>query len=223
MRILLVILILASGLAAFSQDREREIQARIGYGITGYQTDINYTYDDGTTHIEFNDTDSAVTSEVPIELRFELHPRFNLGLDMRFGKYLYDQEEDNTGKSNRFSSFGLGLEGVIVSKPVFRWYGGLTISGINLEIEDRVEAGLLTYSEKFSWKGTGSRFYSGITWFIADGPIGLNFLLGYDMRTMNLKEYTRDGSSQDLTNISGKLKVNGPEVMGGIVLRLKRD
>ncbi len=222
MRNLLTVLILTSAITAFTQDREREIQARIGYGITGYQTDINYTYDDGTTRIEFNDTDSAVTSEVPIELRFELHPRFNLGLDMRFGKYLYDQDEDNTGKSNSFSSFGLGLEGVIVSKPAFRWYGGLTLSGINLEIEDRVEAGILTYTEKFNWKGNGTRFYSGITWFIADSPIGLNFLLGYDSRSMDLKEYTRDGSSQDLTNISGKLKVNGPEVIVGIVLRLKR-
>ncbi|MFM9986118.1 MAG: hypothetical protein ACKVOK_12840 [Flavobacteriales bacterium] len=222
MRIALATILILLSICSFSQDREREIQTRIGYGITAYRTDVKYTYSNDSTLVEETDTDSAVASVIPIEFRYELHPRFNLGLDMRFGKYLYDKNDDNTGKSNRFSSFGLGLEGVIVSKPAFRWYGGLTFSGINLEIEDRVESGNVFYAEKFIWKGSGTRFYSGITWFILDGPVGLNFLFGYDTRSMNLKEYTRDGSSQDLTDVSGKLKVNGPEFIGGIVLRLKR-
>lgn len=222
MRNILIITLLSGALTSFSQDREKEFQVRIGYGITGYQTDINYTYDDGTAHIEFTDKDSAVTSQIPIELRYELHPRFNLGLDMRFGKYLYDPDDDNTDKSNRFSSFGLGFEGTIVSKPVFRWFGGLTFSGINLEIEEPVGTGNSRYIQKLSWKGNGTRLYTGISWFIADGPVGLNFVFGYDTRNMDLKEYTQDGSAQDLTNISGTLKVKGPEVMAGLVFRIKR-
>ncbi len=191
MKKFLSVILLFTSACAIAQDREKEFQLRIGYGLAFYATDLEYSYNDGTFEFTLQDEDSAATSHVPIELRYELHPRFNLGIDMRFGKYLYDKNEDNTGQSNSFSSFGLGLEGVIVSRPKFRWYLGLTLSTTNLEISQTSG----TNKETFQWGGGGTRFYTGISWFIADGPVALNFNMGRDARNFDLKDFTSDGAS----------------------------
>ncbi|MFN0031549.1 MAG: hypothetical protein ACKVOR_05265 [Flavobacteriales bacterium] len=204
--------------ALAAQDREKEIQLRLGYGLAIYGTELEYNYDDGTIHFTLQDDDSAATSHVPIELRYEFHPRFNAGIDMRFGKYLYDEDEDNSGKSNQFSSFGIGLEGVVVSKPKFRWFIGLSLSTTKLLIKQET----LINKETFDWRGGGARLYTGICWFVADGPIGLSFNIGRDSRTFDLKEYTNEGATQDLKNVTGTLKVSGIDFCFGITARLKR-
>lgn len=204
-----------------AQDRPREFQIRAGWGIAGYNTESKLQYDDGTTTIVDKDTSGAVTTHFPIEIRFELTKRFNLGLDMRFGNYLYDDDQDNSGKSNSFSSFGLGLEGVIVSRPKFRFYGGATLSTTKLNINERNTSSNSDNSLETIWRGGGMRLYTGFTWFIADGPLGFNMNLGYDSRNFNLKELYINDSKEDLSNLSGDLLVRGADMHLGLVFRMR--
>jgi hypothetical protein len=221
-RIFTICLFIAYLQAANAQDRDKEIQIRVGYGLAVYALDVDYSYKSGGFSFTQVNKDSAVTSQVPIELRYELHPRFNLGIDMRFGKYLYDPNENNTGKSNKFNSVGIGLEGVIVNKSKFRWYAGLVFSTNKLYIEESVTDSNGTYPQSTNWKGGGASIYSGVMWYVADGPLALNFNLARDGRSFDLKEVRRDGSSQDLTNITGRLNVSGLSFCIGAVLRLKQ-
>ena len=82
--------------------RQKEIQARIGFGVAGYATEYQLTYDLLGTNIIERDTSAAATRHLNIDLRYEFHTRFNAGLDMKFGSYLYDPDEDNEGKSNSY-------------------------------------------------------------------------------------------------------------------------
>ncbi len=221
-RILTICLFLAFLHHANAQSRDKEIQIRVGYGLSAYALDVDYSYKNGGFSYTSVSKDSAVTSQVPIELRYELHPRFNFGIDMRFGKYLYDPNENNTGKSNKFSSVGIGLEGVIVNKTNFRWYAGMVLSTNKFHIEENQTDSNGSYNQTMDWKGGGVTIYSGVMWYIGDGPLALNFNLARDGRSFDLKEVWQNGSSQDLSNITGKLNVTGVSFCIGAALRLKQ-
>ena len=199
--------------------RQKEIQARIGFGVAGYATEYQLTYDLLGTNIIDRDTSGAVTRHLNIDLRYEFHTRFNAGLDMKFGSYLYDPEEDNEGKSNSYVVIGLGAEFNIVNKPKFRWYFGLGLNRGALSI--REESTTSNYKEEAIYSGGGFKLNSGILVYLGNSPFGLNFNLGYDKHTFNLDTYTQNGSSQDLSNIDGELIARGVDMTFGLVFRIR--
>lgn len=199
--------------------RQKEIQARIGFGVAGYATEYQLTYDLLGTNIIDRDTSGAVTRHLNIDLRYEFHSRFNAGLDMKFGSYLYDPDEDNEGKSNSYSVIGIGAEFNIVSKPKFRWYLGMGFNRGLLTI--RQEQPSINFEEEATYSGGGFKMNSGILVFLSDSPFGFNFNLGYDKHTFNLDTYTQNGSSQDLSNIDGELIARGVDMTFGLVFRIR--
>lgn len=207
--------------ATAQNDREKEFQIRVGVGFAGYGAANEMKYDLGSATVSSKDTSGAVARYVPIELRYEFHPRFNAGLDMKFGSYLYDPNEDNKGKSNRFSSIGIGLEGTIVSKNNFRWYGGLGFDVTRLEISEQHGSGALGYKETSVWSGGGVKMYSGILAYFGDGPLGFNTSFAFDSHSLDLLEVTRDDTNVDIDNLSGNLRIIGFHWNVGLVLRIR--
>ena len=199
--------------------RQKEIQARIGYGVAAYATEYQLTYDLLGTNIINRDTSGAVTRHLNIDLRYEFHPRFNAGLDMKFGSYLYDPNEDNEGKSNTYSVVGIGAEFNIVSKPKFRWYLGMGFNSGLLTIRQEIPS--INFEDEATYSGGGFKMNSGILVYLGNSPFGFNFNLGYDKHTFNLDTYTQNGSSQDLSNIDGELIASGVDMTFGLVFRIR--
>jgi len=219
MRRIISILLLILPLTVFSQ-RSNEIQIRAGGGIGIYKTESKLSYSFGGVSVSADTTDGAATAHVPIELRYEVSSRFNLGIDMKFGKYLQDEADKNAGNSNKFTIIGLGFEGTLLSNEDSRVFIGAGFNSGSLEMRDESTSGTTTYTEVAKWKGGGFRVNVGTLFFIANGPIGFNLNLGYDQHTFKLDSFTRDGDTQDISNIEGTLKVGGVELNAGLVFRI---
>lgn len=216
---MLLAMIACSSLNA-QNDRDKEFQIRGGFGFAVYGTATEIKYDLGGAEVSWKDTSGAVTRFIPLELRYEFHPRFNAGLDMKFGSYLYDPEEDNTGKSNRFATIGIALEANLVNKPNFRWYAGIGFNTTGLEISERRGTGSLSYTETSTWRGGGFKMNSGVLIFFGDSRFGLNTNLGYDGHNLKLQEIKRDDSNLNIDGLSGNLRLAGVDWSLGLVVRL---
>lgn len=200
--------------------RENEFQLRAGFGWGAFATTGEWSYTSGGITFTENDTDGAVAIHLPIELRYELHPRFNAGIDLKFGNYLYDPNDSTVqDNSNHFESFGFGLEGTLVRHENFRLYLGLNVNTTSLTLTDHIDWFGDTVTETQLWRGGGFQANIGFLAFFSK-PIGFNFNLGYDSHTFKLKTFTRDGQAQDLTGWSGELKVRGVNGTLGLVVRI---
>jgi hypothetical protein len=212
-------IMLVLGLQAAAQ-RAKEIQVRAGYGLGVYKTQTELSYTFGNIKISDDTTDGAATSHFPVELRYEVSDRVNLGLDLKFGKYLYAPEDQRSGRFNKFSIIGIGAEVNLFSDDDARVYinGGFNTG--TLEMNDVIASGLISLSQKVTYKGNGIRFNFGTFFFIKNGPIGINLNLGYDRHNFILKSYEVEGTLQNITNFEGSLTAGGMEINGGLVFRL---
>lgn len=203
----------------FAQNQE-EFQIRVGYGLAGYKTGLHFSYKENNTKLSFDTTDGAATSHLPIELRYQFKNRFNVGLDMKFGKYLY-APEDKGNKSNKFSIIGYSSEFNLVNVESTRVYLGLNVNRGSLEMKEKKFDFAGEYTETAKWSGAGFKLNLGICHFINDGPIGLNFNLGYDQHKFYLRSISRDGTDYDLSNFEGYIKLGGIEANVGLIVRIK--
>lgn len=197
--------------------RTNEFQIRAGLGIAGYAATSEFQYFFLGNNVQSKDTDGAATFHFPIELRYEVSDRFNAGIDMKFGSYLYSDTTDNSGKSNRFSIIGIGAEATLVTAEKGRVYIGAGFNSGNLTIND-FAGGL---GQETKWRGPGFKFNIGGIAYIYNGPIGVNFNIGYDKHTFDLKEYQLDGNLQNISNLIGTLAVSGVDINLGLVYRIK--
>jgi hypothetical protein len=200
--------------------RAKEIQVRAGYGLGVYKTQTELAYTFGNIKISDDTTDGAATAHIPVELRYEVSDRVNLGLDMKFGRYLYAPEDQMSGRHNRFTIIGLGAEVNLFSDDDARVYlnGGFNTG--TLEMHDVIASGLINLSQKVVYKGNGLKFSLGTMFFIKNGPIGINLNLGYDRHNFILKSYEVEGTLQNITNFEGSLTAGGLEMNGGLVFRI---
>jgi len=206
--------------AAFAQ-KPHEIQIRAGYGLAAYKTDVNFSYEANGIKLSTDTTDGAAAAAVPIEIRYQFMDRFNAGLDLKFGSYLY-APEDEAGKSNKFTIIGIGAEFLLVDAEGTRIYAGLGVNSGRLEMkEEKLDFFTGVYTETAKWSGPGYKLNLGICHYFADGPVALNFNLGYDSHNFNLDSVTRGGTDFDLTNFDGNLKLGGIEANIGLIVRLK--
>ncbi len=205
-------------LSSYSQaQRTNEFQIRAGIGLAVYESTSEFQYHFLGTDIQSIEKDGAATFHIPVELRYEVSDRFNAGIDMKFGSYLYSDTTDNSGKSNHFSIIGIGAEVSLVTAEKGRVYLGAGFNSGNLTIND-FASGL---GQETKWRGPGYRFNIGGIAYIYNGPIGVNFNIGYDKHNFDLKEYQLDGNLQNISNFIGKLTVSGVDVNLGLVFRIK--
>jgi hypothetical protein len=212
----LLFLLLLIAISAQAQ-RKKEFQIRGGFGFAAYATTTEFTYSAfGLTFTTKND-DGAATVHMPLELRYEISQRFNLGLDMKWGSYLYEPDSGD-GKSNKFFVIGVGLEYNFINADNFRWYGGLGFNSASLELEENSTFGSTPVKQITRWSGGGFRLNSGVLYFFA-GALGLNFNLGYDSHNFSLDEFEVNGQSQNLSGIDGSLDVGGMDLTLGLAVR----
>jgi hypothetical protein len=212
-------------------DRAKEIQIRTGVGISGYNSTTNINYDLIGAPIVQSTTGQAGTVHFPVEMRFEITRRINVGLNARFGSYLYDPEvTESSEKRNNFWALGPAAEFNIANRDHFRWYAGLGIHAVKLNTYETFNTdpipffGVLTAENSMKWAGLGSSLHTGILWFIAKSPVGLNFNIGYDGVNLDLKEFkTVLPIVGPQTVIStGTLAATGTKIDLGLVFRIKR-
>jgi hypothetical protein len=193
-----------------------EFQIRGGAGLAVYGTQSEFVYDFFGLKIYQTEEDGAATVHMPIELRYGFSNRFNAGLDIKFGSYLYDPDSAE-GKSNRFLVFGPHAEFNLIAKENFRWYLGAGFNTAVLELqEDKEEVIPTRYISKYA--GAGARINTGILWFFSR-PLGLHFNIAFDSHAFKLKNYSVNGNEVDLENIEGKLNVKGGDIVLGLVFR----
>jgi len=220
MKQLLLVFCLLIGLSAFAQ-RDKEIQIRAGVGAAGYLGDSQITIFDGNNTYVFPSDSGGVTTFFPVELRYELHPRFNFGLDMKFGKYLYDPDDDNSGKSNHYRTFGLSLEGVIVNRNNFRFHLGANAHTTRLVFNDVDNDSNDHTAVQSIWRGGGLKFYTGVLVYFGNSPLGFIYNMGYDSHNLKLKDVTINNSSNTPFSFSGSILFKGIDANIGLVFRIR--
>ncbi|MFI5220218.1 MAG: outer membrane beta-barrel protein [Bacteroidia bacterium] len=203
--------------AAYAQ-RKKEFQIRGGFGFAVYGTTTEFAYTPSDPDLVLKDEDGAATVHLPLELRYEISQRFNLGLDLKWGSYLYDPDSSE-GKANRFYVIGFGAEYTLVNNDNFRWYLGAGFNAAGLELEEDYTFLGLPVHQVATYSGGGFRLNSGVLWFFA-GPFGLNFNMGFDSHNFKLKDLEQNGQASDLSDIEGSLTVKGADFTLGLVVRL---
>lgn len=117
-RLLFIIMLSILSIQGWTQ-RHKEFQIRLGAGVGGYNTttELKYTVNSLGYPVKghYSDNGGASTVHFPLELRYEISERFNVGLDTRFGTYLYEVNGNNV-QSNRFRYIGLGGELTLMNR-----------------------------------------------------------------------------------------------------------
>ncbi|MBK9639197.1 MAG: outer membrane beta-barrel protein [Bacteroidetes bacterium] len=212
--ILCGILLLIIGTQAKAQrDKEFQIRGGIGFSIYYAESMVNYGIE------KMEDNNGALSLQFPLEFRYELTERWNVGLDTEFGTYLYENDVTE-GNSNRFFVFGIAGEYNILNDDYFRWYAGLGLHTASLVLEETNEYASIE-KEEWTYRGGGMRINTGVLLYIGEVG-GFNFNLGYDTHNLTLDEYVQNGTKQDMSKIDGKLKISGLDGTIGLVLRIPR-
>lgn len=208
---ILVLLITITFQSAQAQ-RSKELQVRAGVGFGLYGTKSEY----GPDNNKIEETGGAVTLYLPVDFRYEITRRFNMGLDLKVGSYLYDPDSAD-GKSNGYVVVGLGAEYNLKNEEDFRWYFGGGINFANLNLEETNQP-FSSFKEEWKYSGVGIRFNTGVLIYIV-GDFGLNFNLGFDSHALKLKKYEQNGKEIDLDSFDAKLNLNGVDGTVGLVYR----
>lgn len=211
--ITLILLICSTYFAIAQQESEFQIRAGLGWAIYGARSEVILKTPSGD--VSSSNKDGAATLHLPLEIRYGFNEDINVGLDFKFGSYVYDPDSSE-GKSNRFVVIGIAGEYSIVAKEHLRWYVGLGINGSSLVLEENDKT--KNTKEIWTYSGGGFRLNTGLLIFLSD-HVGLNFNLGYDGHNFKLKEYELNGQKLDLTNLEGTLKVGGVDGTLGLFVR----
>jgi len=214
--IILSVLALLIVTTAMSQ-RDKEFQIRAGFGFAVYGTTTEITITNLNPQIVFTNDDGAATVHLPIEFRYEITRRINLGIDIKLGSYLYNPDSTE-GKTNHFFTIGAAAEFNIINYDNFRLYAGAGINAGTLTLKEKSQVPGVDISYESNYKGGGVRINAGILWFFA-GHLGLNANLGFDSHNFKLDSYLENGQQQDLSNIQGKLTISGMDGTLGLIQR----
>src|SRR5258705_1330602 len=217
MKRLIPLLLFLFVIASAQAQRKKEFQIRGGFGFAAYATTTEITFKAFNPDLTFKNEDGAATVHMPLELRYEFSQRFNAGLDIKFGSYIYDPDSAE-GKSNSFFVIGIGLEYNFISNDNFRWYGGIGFNTATLKLEENFDYFGTPVKRKYNYTGPGFRLNSGVLWFFS--PIlGLNANLGYDGHNFSLKGLSDNGQAWDLSDVDATLDVSGIDLTLGLALR----
>ncbi len=221
MKKILLLIITAFLCSVVYSQREKEIQVRASYGLAGYATLSESTLTFGGLELNDRDTSGAATQHLNLDLRYDFTNRITAGIDMKFGSYIYDPEEDNTGKSNSFVVIGLSGEFNLLSREKSRLFLGLGFHRSALEIRER-ETNLGVVSEAIAtYRGRGIKLNLGYSKFFGNSPLGFNVSLGYDTHIFDLEEYSLQNSSVNLSNYEATLEARGVDFSLGLVFRIR--
>ena len=201
---------------AMKAERKSELQIRAGGGFAVYGTRSTTSYAfPGFTNTT-TDEGAAATLHIPLDVRYAFSPRFNIGLDLKFGSYLYDPDSAE-GKSNGFSVIGIAAEYSLIARENVRWYLGLGLNSAGLETR---ETDLRTQLTSIAtYRGGGWKLSTGAILFFSN-HLGVHFQLGLDSHDFTLQQFKLDNQSFNLENFNGRLETVGLDGLVGLVIRL---
>lgn len=199
-----------------AQDEPRiQLRAGGGFAVYGTRSTLTYSFSNG---VRFTSTeeDAAATLHLPIEVRYAFNKRFNAGLDLKFGSYLYEPDSAE-GKSNGFAVIGLTAEYSLIAREQFRWYVSIGLNTARLQLR---ETNTLTQViSEADYGGGGYRLATGTLVFFTS-RLGLNVHLGLDSHNFKLDTFRIDGQAQNLNGFTGTLETGGLDGGIGLVVRL---
>lgn len=215
-----LILLLSAFMLTFNlfgqTDREKEFQIRFTTGLAVYKSMAELSYNDGNTRLSETDTSGAVTQHFQLGGRYDLTRKFTVGLDYKFGAYLYDTTETNRTRSNKFGVFGIAAEFNISSRPNFRWYVGLGLHASRLQISESETSGGVTTKIDVDFRGSGMSLNTGIIKYFGDRRLGFIFNAGYDGHSFEAEP----GFLGNINNLKYTLDVRGVDIQLGLLFRL---
>lgn len=201
--------------SAYAQDEPRiQLRAGGGFAVYGTRSTFNYTF----AGLKFTSTeeDAAATLHVPIDVRYAFNKRFNAGLDLKFGSYLYEPDSAE-GKSNGFAVIALTAEYSLIAREKFRWYVSFGLNTARLRLrETNTFTQVMTEAD---YGGGGYRLATGALVFFSR-RLGLNVHLGLDSHNFKLDTFRIDGQAQNLNGFTGTLETGGLDGGIGLVVRL---
>lgn len=201
--------------------REKEFQVRASYGLAGYATLSETKFTALGFEVSDSDTSGAATQHLNLDLRYDFTNRITAGIDLKLGSYIYDPEEDNSGKSNSFVVVGISGEFNLLSREKSRLFLGFGLHRSDLELRERdTNAGIVSEAVA-TYRGRGIKLNLGYSKFFGNSPIGFNVSLGYDSHNFDLENYTIDNSVINLSNYEGTLQARGLDFSLGLVFRIR--
>lgn len=213
MRILTSILTIILSLSAFAQSHKAgtlSIQGDYEMGFMGTysETEFNGTLVD-------KDTSAAIITSFGVGVHYSLAEFISAGIYGNFGSYI-ENEENVTSSGNRFVNFGGAVRLYPVNNDHFNWYLGGRVGYSSLAI-DRTYASL--FNADYTYGGAEYIGETGVNWYFANF-IGINLGVNYQYRKFNLKEYSINGTAQNMENISNFMKVSGLGFSAGVSLKI---
>lgn len=207
-RLLIITTSLLFGLTVFSQGNQKgNLQIDIGGGLGVYKNYITQS-NNGTVFVN-NEKDTAATSFVPIGIEYAIFDRFSAGINMKFGKYFTD-EENNT---NKLLSFNVTTSYYFLNKNKFMMYAKLAFGTNTL---NSTNTSVISSSVKMT--GTGFSLGTGFKWWWGN-HIGMFFDYDFNKYKLNAKEYTFMGTAVDLNDWTWEYDLKGHEFSLGLAVK----
>jgi hypothetical protein len=211
MRYLLLGLVLLSCLASRAQYNQKgSFHVAVGVAIGGHRTEYVQTSTILGVPIRVENNDGAGTVLFPIDVQYGVAKPVSLGLFLEPGSYL----DSNATRSNSLVLFGFQPRGYIINNDRFSWFGSLQIGSGTLRIND-TEAGV---AEESRYAGPFFGLGSGVG-FLFGEHFGLQGHLRYMGSTLTLTDYSKGGSSIDLSAINAELSTTGFSLQASLTFR----
>ncbi len=189
--------------------RKKEFQFRSGYGFAGYRT---------LSKVDMRRNSSSSMLSIPLELRYEITERINLGVEVKAG-LVWDYSDTSSAASSGIVQAGILSEYNFITKENFRWYGGIGLNYAILNFNGEKHHDLLgNYRDLYSYRGIGYGLNTGLLIFIKE-HFGFNFNLGYTGYYFELKSARADHRAIYYTYSDRNFFFNGIGLGAGIVLR----
>jgi hypothetical protein len=182
----------------------------IGILGTSSETKFNETVVD-------QDTSSAFTNGFAFAMHYSLVEFISAGVYGNFGSYV-ENEDNVVSNGNQFISFGAGARLYPINNDKFNWYLGGKFGYCGLEI-NRQTTIIVPFNFDYKYGSTEVLAETGFNWYFANF-LGVNFNLNYQWRNLDLKEYSINGSEQNMDNMTSVLKTRGVGVSAGVSLKI---
>lgn len=215
MKILTTVIAICSLGALFAQSHKAGTLSLQGDYEMGFMGTYSETESNG--NVIAKDTSAAVLTSFGLGVHYSLAEFISAGVYGQYGSYI-ENEENVTSSGNQFLSFGAAVRAYPLNKDNFNWYVGGRVGLSSLAINRQVT---IFIPIDFDYKYAAPEYMAetGINWYFLNF-LGVNLNVNYQYRKLELKEYSINGTTQDMNNMSNFLKTSGLGFSAGVSLKI---
>lgn len=206
-------LVYANGFSQSHDNGTLSFQVNFDAGYHSTESESSYmgtVYDQGTS--------VAGTTMAGLTMHYNFVKWFSAGFNFSFGSYIEDPENAEAD-GNKVSFISVDARFYPVNKDKFNWFAGIEYGYSGLEINRKVSLLNTVNTIQYNYTSPHLGLYTGFNWYFANF-IGLNFQVGMSNHQFDLKEYSINGTNQDLTNYEIKLNTVGPHIKLGLSFKI---